>query len=87
MARQRCIAYYGASCTVCGFNFSRTYGSVGEGYIHTHHLKPISELGERYEVDPVADLRPVCPNCHAVIHRKVPPYTIEEVVEMLRNRS
>lgn len=82
-ARRRCLAHYGAACVVCGFDFGGAYGSAAEGFIHVHHLRPVSELGERYEVDPVADLRPVCPNCHAVIHRKSPPYTVEEVQEML----
>ncbi len=82
-ARRRCLAYYGVACIVCGFDFARAYGAATEGFIHVHHLRPVSELGERYEVDPVDDLRPVCPNCHAVIHRKSPPYTIEEVQEML----
>jgi predicted HNH restriction endonuclease len=44
------------------------YGPLAEGFIHVHHVKQLSEIGAEYEVDPVADLRPVCPNCHAVIH-------------------
>jgi predicted HNH restriction endonuclease len=39
----------------------------------------LSEIGGEYIVDPVADLRPVCPNCHAVLHRRIPAYSIEEV--------
>src|ERR1043166_6837191 len=27
------------------------------------HLQPLSGISEEYEVDPIADLRPVCPNC------------------------
>lgn len=82
-ARRRCLAHYGAACVVCELDFGHAYGAAAEGFIHVHHLRPLSELGERYEVDPVADLRPVCPNCHAVIHRKSPPYTVEEVQAML----
>ncbi|MGB8698791.1 MAG: HNH endonuclease, partial [Thermosynechococcaceae cyanobacterium] len=52
---------------------------------HVHHIKPISEIGESYIVDPVTDLIPVCPNCHAVIHLKSSPYTPEEVSTMLHN--
>ncbi len=47
-------------------------------------LRPISQIGEDYEVDPIEDLRPVCPNCHAVIHFRDPPFTIEGAKEMLR---
>lgn len=83
-ARRRCIAYYGPRCFVCDFDFGKAYGEIGVGYIHVHHLRRLSDVGERYEVDPIADLRPVCPNCHAVIHRRTPPYTVEEVQAMLQ---
>ena len=84
VARDRCIAHYGPSCAVCGFNFGAVYGPLAEGFIHVHHLKPLSEIGEEYEVDPVADLRPVCPNCHAVIHLGGGGRSIEEVRHHLR---
>jgi 5-methylcytosine-specific restriction protein A len=83
VARRECIAHYGSSCFVCGFDFGVTYGPAGEGYIHVHHLKPISEVSERHEVDPIRDMRPVCPNCHAIIHRRLPPYGVDEVKDML----
>jgi 5-methylcytosine-specific restriction enzyme A len=67
-ARAKCIELHGASCSVCGFSFEETYGTVAAGFIHVHHLVPIAEVGDSYEVDPEQDLRPVCPNCHAVIH-------------------
>jgi predicted HNH restriction endonuclease len=83
-ARRRCIERYGARCVVCGLDFGEVYGEVAEGLIHVHHLKPISEVGEGYVVDPVEDLRPVCPNCHAVIHlRSDIPYLIEDVISFL----
>lgn len=68
-ARQQCIAHHGCRCMVCGFDFAAVYGELGRGFIHVHHLKPLSEIREEYEVDPVVDLRPVCPNCHAMLHR------------------
>jgi hypothetical protein len=80
-ARKQCIDHYGKRCIVCGFDFHEFYGSVGDGYIQVHHLKPLSEIREAYEIDPVVDLRPVCANCHTIIHRRNPPYTIEEVKE------
>ena len=52
-----------------------------------HHLLPLSEIKISYVVDPKEDLRPVCPNCHAVIHRRNPPFTLEEVRDMLAARE
>jgi 5-methylcytosine-specific restriction protein A len=55
-----------------------------QGYIHVHHLKAMSRRGGRYEVDPIKDLRPICPNCHAVIHRQNPPLSIVQLRQMLK---
>jgi len=82
-ARKDCIARYGLSCVVCNFNFKESYKEIGDGYIHIHHLKPLSEIGEEYELDPVQDLRPVCPNCHAMLHRSKTVYTIEALQQLL----
>lgn len=78
-ARSLCIAHWGCRCVVCNLDFASVYGEIGSGYIHVHHLVPLSKIGEAYEVDPVNDLRPVCPNCHAMLHRREPPYTPEEL--------
>jgi predicted HNH restriction endonuclease len=83
-ARQECIEHYGPSCIICSFNFGRRYGPAVEGLIHVHHLRPLSEIGTEHRVNPIEDLRPVCPNCHAVIHSQDPPYGLHEVGEMLR---
>lgn len=87
-ARQICIDHYGCHCSVCGFNFAEFYGYEFEGKIHVHHLKALSEINEEYEVDPINDLRPVCPNCHLALHSKVgdKPYSIEELKEKI-NRT
>jgi predicted HNH restriction endonuclease len=82
-ARKACIEHYGVNCFVCGFNFKSAYGDDGYGFIHVHHLKPLSEVSEEYRLDPVRDMRPVCPNCHAMIHRRIPAYKIEEIKQML----
>ena len=82
-ARRQCIAHYSTNCSVCGFSFADVYGETGAGTIQVHHLKPLSEVSERYRVDPIRDLRPVCPNCHVVIHKRTPPYSIEEVKALI----
>jgi putative restriction endonuclease len=86
-ARDKCIEHYGPNCSICGFNFGAVYGPLAEGFTHVHHLKPLSEIGSEYEVDPVADLRPVCPNCHAVIHLDGQNRSIEEVRALLSEAS
>lgn len=79
IARQDCIKHYGATCFVCGFDFKAVYGEIGDGFIHVHHLIPLSEIKKQYVVDPIKDLRPVCPNCHGIIHRTQPALTIEQL--------
>lgn len=83
-ARAACIAEHGTSCCVCGFNFADNYGEEARGLIHVHHLKPLSEIGEEYEVDPSKDLCPVCPNCHAVIHLGGGCRSIEDMHTIVR---
>jgi len=78
-ARKRCIEIYGHICSVCGFDFEKRYGELGKCFIHVHHIKSLSEIKSDYYVDPKNDLRPVCPNCHAMLHRKTPALKIEEL--------
>ncbi|WP_240703149.1 HNH endonuclease [Cohnella luojiensis] len=68
---------------VCGFNFHETYGEIGRTYVHVHHLFEISQIKKEYVVNPINDLRPVCPNCHTMLHKKKPAYTIEEFKDMI----
>ncbi|NEW00551.1 DUF3427 domain-containing protein [Bacillus megaterium] len=82
-ARQQCIDYYGVSCVVCSLNFFETYGHIGKDFIHVHHLIPLHKIGIEYEVDPIKDLRPVCPNCHAMLHRRNPAYSIQELKSII----
>lgn len=82
-ARNACIKYYGAVCCVCGFDFEKVYGQIGKGFIHVHHEVEIAAIGSEYKVDPVKDLKPVCPNCHAMLHQKRPAYTVEELNDMM----
>lgn len=84
-ARDECIEHYGLQCQVCDFNFEEIYGEIGVGFIHVHHTVPLSEIKEEYVVDGVKDLKPVCPNCHAMLHKKKPiPYTIDELRKKLQ---
>jgi len=83
-ARDACLRHHGYTCKVCELNFEETYGSIGYKFIHVHHLTPVSTIGKEYVVNPVDDLRPVCPNCHAMLHRQSPPLTIEELKQIMK---
>lgn len=85
--RRLCLNANGCECAVCGLNFESNYGEIGKGFIHVHHIVPISSIGHEYMIDPVHDLVPVCPNCHAMLHRKNPPYSIEELKNIILSVS
>jgi hypothetical protein len=78
-ARKRCIKLFGTACSVCGFDFERAYGDIGIGFIHVHHLIPLAIIRQRYKINARTDLRPVCPNCHEMLHKKKPPFSVEEL--------
>ena len=78
-ARAACIKKRGTRCAVCQMSFAETYGEIGKGFIHIHHTKPLATIRGEYRVDPVKDLVPVCPNCHAMLHTSEPPLSIHEL--------
>ena len=82
-ARKKCLEHWKYSCQCCGFNFEQAYGDLGKEYIHVHHKKALYEIKEEYVLDPITDLIPVCANCHAMLHRKHPPLTIDELKAIL----
>jgi 5-methylcytosine-specific restriction protein A len=86
-ARAACLAHHGSACVVCGFHGGSVFGQAGEGLIHVHHLMEVSRRKGPYVVDPIRDLVPVCPTCHAMIHARRPPYTPAEVRAMRPRRN
>ncbi|WP_419917187.1 HNH endonuclease [Candidatus Poriferisodalis sp.] len=85
-ARSVCLEHYGHRCQVCDVDFEERYGELGRGYMHVHHVIPLHQVAKipNYRVDPIKDLRPVCPNCHAMLHRrKHRTLTVEELRELL----
>ena len=89
IARKKCIEYHGCECSVCGLSFEKIYGELGKDFIHVHHIVPLNTIGEKYEVDYKTDLIPVCPNCHAMLHRKLNGkyVTIEELRLIVNNHN
>ena len=82
-AREICLSHHSLHCSVCDMSFAERYGETMKDFIHVHHLIPLSDIGTEYQVNPIADLRPVCPNCHAVSHREAPPLSIEQARALL----
>lgn len=78
-ARAECIAIHGAVCVVCDFDFGRVYGPLGKGFIHVHHLETLASAKGMRRVDARRDLRPVCPNCHCMLHSGPHPPSLERL--------
>lgn len=81
--RAVCLAFHGYSCSVCKISFETVYGELGKNFIHVHHLEPLA-LSGAVVIDPIRDLIPICPNCHAMLHRRWPPLTPEELSSQLK---
>lgn len=73
-------------CTACSFNFGVAYLGVGDGYIRIHHLEPISCGGERELTldEAIGKVRPLCANCHVMVHRREPWLSMQDLTETLR---
>ena len=86
IAREKCIEYHGSNCSVCNINFYDVYGDIGKDFIHVHHITPLNQISKEYKVNFKNDLTPVCPNCHAMLHRKIngKELTIHELKEIIK---
>lgn len=84
--RASCLRTKGYKCVVCKFDFEEIYGERGKHFIHVHHVNPLSEIDEEHLVDPETDLCPVCPNCHAMLHRGE-SITVEELQAIMQLRK
>lgn len=84
--RKEAMRIHGLDCAACGFNFEKFYGDHGAGFIHVHHVNPISRAGGPVEIVPAADLVPLCANCHAMVHRrKDKTVSVPELVAMIQS--
>jgi 5-methylcytosine-specific restriction protein A len=83
-ARAKCIEIHGTRCEICKMSFAETYGFFAKDFIHVHHKTPLHQISDSYEVNPETDLMPVCPNCHAMLHRQENgcPMTVERLKQL-----
>ena len=73
-------------CSVCGFDFEKVYGELGESFIEVHHNKPLFTLGGNKEV--IIDLDCVCSNCHRMLHkRRNEILTVEELRKIVNKNK
>jgi 5-methylcytosine-specific restriction enzyme A len=74
-AAKQAKKFHGTTCQACDLDFAQRYGSIGEGFIEAHHLKPIATLEEgiavRYDI--AEDFAVLCSNCHRMIYRSANP--------------
>lgn len=84
--RKEAIGRHGTICFGCGKTMEEMYGKIAKGFIHIHHVRPISTVPEGSQPD-IDDLLPLCPNCHAVVHLKRPPFSIDELKELIGKNS
>ncbi|MBU8694127.1 HNH endonuclease [Bacillus altitudinis] len=70
-------------CSVCGFDFYKTYGEIGKGFIECHHTVPISKYDFNGGKTKLSDLILVCSNCHRMLHRRRPWLTVQELKKLL----
>lgn len=85
-ARIACLKEFGYLCQICGFDFEKIYGERGKEFIHVHHIVPLSEIKSEYQLKPLEDLIPVCPNCHAMLHRKgntISPKELKSILDKM----
>lgn len=95
--RNAAVAYYTKCgricCSVCGFDFERVYGELGKGFIEIHHERPICQYenggNESFVSEAVKFVKPLCANCHRMIHRNSKrPLSISELEYiMIRNKN
>jgi putative restriction endonuclease len=70
------------TCVVCDFDFARTYGELGYGFIEAHHKIPVAKL-KPGAITKLEDLAAVCANCHRMLHRS-DILSIEDLRERLQ---
>lgn len=68
--RKACLDHWGHACHICGMDFLSEYGEIGRTFIQVHHEHPVAttENTPGITINAVEDMKPVCPNCHAMLH-------------------
>ena len=94
--REFAVNYYKAQaadkklhCHVCDFCFEDVYRDLGIDFIEIHHQRPLFQYPEQgieqYLSEAVQNVKPVCSNCHRMLHRnrKEEPLSIEDLRKII----
>lgn len=74
-------------CHVCGYDYSKVYGSLGEDFAEAHHIIPLGRDNEQ-RTTTIEDLITVCANCHRMLHRmKGKSEDIKNLKKIIRKRK
>lgn len=84
-ARQLCLEASGYKCYVCGFDFEKTYGEIGKGFLEVHHTKPLATYDDEHPI-PQSELCALCSNCHSMVHRKKEVMDVDELKRIHESR-
>ncbi|MBR3752860.1 MAG: HNH endonuclease [Ruminiclostridium sp.] len=69
-------------CEICEFDFSKTYGALGAGFIEAHHKTPIAKMNTT-DVTTIDDFVMVCSNCHSMLHKGERWISCDELKQLL----
>jgi hypothetical protein len=73
-------------CEACRLDFEQAFGQIGTGCCEVHHTRPLSEsMRERQTT--LKDLVVLCSNCHRMIHRTHPLWSVSKLRTYLSQRS
>jgi 5-methylcytosine-specific restriction protein A len=69
-------------CECCGFDFEKTYGALGSGFIECHHIVPLNKFNDSKETK-LEDLALVCSNCHRMLHNRISEVSVSDLRQLL----
>lgn len=70
-------------CEVCGFDFAKEYGKLGEDFIEGHHTVPVSDMEPDHRTKP-EEIAMVCSNCHRMLHKQRDGLSINKLKEIIK---
>lgn len=70
-------------CEICEMKFKEVYGDIGDEFIIAHHVNPIGNRKKASKTT-LDDIALVCSNCHDMLHRKDPPFGINQLRNIIK---